>query len=109
MYELAWKMSRDNNDLLWWAIIGHTEQLLMLKSEVDKYIIGTGNLRDHVSRLNISSSATDQGAEAARSIGSITIFTISRMQICRAVVAIIKRPKGGVLSLLLQPILKLIV
>ena len=28
MYELAWKMSRDNNDLLWWAIIGLTEQLL---------------------------------------------------------------------------------
>ena len=73
MYELAWKMSRDNNDLLWWAIIGHTEQLLMLKSEVDKYIIGTGNLRDHVSRLNISSSATDQGAEAARSIGSMKL------------------------------------
>ena len=31
MYELAWKMSRDNNDLLWWAIIGLTEQLLYEK------------------------------------------------------------------------------
>jgi hypothetical protein len=34
MYELSWKMSRDNNDLLWWAIVGHTEQYLMLKSQV---------------------------------------------------------------------------
>ena len=22
VYELAWRLSRDNNDLLWWAIIG---------------------------------------------------------------------------------------
>ena len=79
MYELAWKMSRDTNDLvcenymvqidkyrvtyiaiisnfmiqnssvfslpvinfnlsfqLWWAIIGHTEQYLSLKTEVDR-------------------------------------------------------------------------
>ena len=37
MYELAWKMSRDNNDLLWWAIIGLTEQLLYEK--IDRYIV----------------------------------------------------------------------
>ena len=70
MYELAWKMSRDTNDLvgtkelfllilcarlnikiaatnqiyiycivlfqLWWAIIGHTEQYLSLKTEVER-------------------------------------------------------------------------
>ena len=36
MYELAWKMSRDNNDLLWWAIIGHTEQLLYEK--IDRWL-----------------------------------------------------------------------
>ena len=50
MYELAWKMSRDTNDLLWCAIVGHTEQKLMMKSEEDKYLIGTTTLRDHVSR-----------------------------------------------------------
>lgn len=37
MYELAWKMSRDDNDLLWWAIIGLTEQLLYEK--IDRYIL----------------------------------------------------------------------
>ena len=36
MYELAWKMSRDDNDLLWWAIIGLSEQLLYEK--IDRYL-----------------------------------------------------------------------
>lgn len=52
MYELAWKMSRDTNDLLWCAIVGHTEQKLLMKSEEDKYLIGTTTLRDHVSRYS---------------------------------------------------------
>ena len=30
------KLSRDNNDLLWWAIIGLTEQLLYEK--IDRYV-----------------------------------------------------------------------
>jgi len=34
MYNLSWRMSRDNNDLLWWAIVGYTEQFLLLKSQV---------------------------------------------------------------------------
>ncbi len=72
MYELAWKMSRDNNDLLWWSIIGHTEQLLMVKSEVDKYLIGLGNLRDHVSRLNVTSAQSADG-ENSRSVGSMKL------------------------------------
>ena len=73
MYELAWKMSRDDNDLLWWSIIGHTEQLLMLKSEVDKYLIGSGNLRDHVSRLNATTSTTSDSNENSRSVGSMKL------------------------------------
>merc|ERR1711899_681101 len=72
MYELALKMSRDDNDLLWWSIIGHTEQLLMLKSEVDKYLIGSGNLRDHVSRLDVAPSSSSEG-ENSRSIGSMKL------------------------------------
>ena len=35
-YELAWKMSRDSNDLLWWAIIGHTGLYLHKKIEDDR-------------------------------------------------------------------------
>lgn len=36
MYELAWRLSRDNNDLLWWAIVGHTELFLNKKIEDDR-------------------------------------------------------------------------
>lgn len=38
--------------MLWWAIVGHTEQYLSLKTEVERYIVGVSNIRDHVSRLN---------------------------------------------------------
>ena len=72
MYELAWKMSRDNNDLLWWAIVGHTEQHIMLKSKIDKYLIGTSNLRDHVSRLNVTASISDQG-DTTRAVGCMKL------------------------------------
>jgi cell division control protein 45 len=52
LYELAWKMSRDSNDLLWWAIIGHTDLYLHKKIEDDRYLTDNGNLQNHVSRLN---------------------------------------------------------
>jgi len=52
VYELAWRLSRDNNDLLWWAIIGHTELWLHKKSDEDRYMLDTGNLQNHVARLN---------------------------------------------------------
>lgn len=71
MYELAWKMSRDTNDLLWWGIVGHTEQLLMLKSEADKYVVGTSNLRDHVSRLNTLATVNENGD--ARAVGCMKL------------------------------------
>lgn len=52
MYELSWKMSRDSNDLLWWAIVGHTELFLSHKIEDDRHLLDTGNLQNHVARLN---------------------------------------------------------
>ena len=36
MYELAWKMSKDSNDLLWWAAVGLTHQYLYEK--IDRYV-----------------------------------------------------------------------
>ncbi len=36
-YEVAWKLTRDSNDLLWWAIIGLTEQLLHEK--IDRWVM----------------------------------------------------------------------
>lgn len=52
LYELAWRISRDTNDLLWWAIIGHANLYLLKKIEDDRYLTDLGNLQNHVSRLN---------------------------------------------------------
>eukprot|EP00096_Caligus_rogercresseyi_P007485 TRINITY_DN25355_c0_g1_i2.p1 TRINITY_DN25355_c0_g1~~TRINITY_DN25355_c0_g1_i2.p1 ORF type:complete len:348 (+),score=123.91 TRINITY_DN25355_c0_g1_i2:383-1426(+) len=52
-------MSKDNNDLLWWAIVGLSEQYALLKIESDKYVLETGNIRHHVSRLNQTEDSID--------------------------------------------------
>lgn len=52
IYELAWKMSKDSLDLLWWAIIGITEQLLLGKIESSVYTLETQRIQSHVSRLS---------------------------------------------------------
>jgi len=51
-YNLAWKLKRDTNDLLWWAIIGTTDMYLSNKTEEDRYVLDAGQLRNHVVRLN---------------------------------------------------------
>lgn len=50
-FELAWQMSKDSLDLLWWAIVGVTEQLLMGKRESVTYTLETQKIQSHVSRL----------------------------------------------------------
>lgn len=52
MYELAWKMSKDSNDLLWWAAIGLTHQYLYERIDSDKYVTDAQNLHEHVMRHN---------------------------------------------------------
>lgn len=51
-FELAWLMSKDSLDLLWWAIVGVTEQLLMGKCESSTYTLQTQKIQSHVTRLN---------------------------------------------------------
>ncbi|XP_026467961.1 cell division control protein 45 homolog isoform X2 [Ctenocephalides felis] len=51
LFELAWKLSKDSMELLWWAIIGATEQLIMDKVETSQYTLDTEVLHSHVSRL----------------------------------------------------------
>ncbi|KDR16293.1 cell division control protein 45 homolog [Zootermopsis nevadensis] len=51
IFELAWKLSKDNMDLLWWAIVAVTEQILLGKVENYQYVLETGNLQGHVARL----------------------------------------------------------
>lgn len=52
MFELAWKMSKDCNDLLWLAIVGVTDQYVHYKTPREKYIEDVMALQSHVSRLN---------------------------------------------------------
>lgn len=52
MYEIAWKMSKDNNELLWWAISGVTGLFQNKRIGRDKYVTSVIDLQAHMSRLN---------------------------------------------------------
>ena len=51
MFEMAWSMTRDNLDMIWWAIIGCTEQTILGKVESRLSVLEEGFLQAHVSRL----------------------------------------------------------
>ncbi|XP_014206971.1 cell division control protein 45 homolog [Copidosoma floridanum] len=52
VYEMAWQMSRDNLDMVWWAIVGSTEQAILNKVESSTSVLESGTLQGHVSRLS---------------------------------------------------------
>ncbi|XP_075390546.1 cell division control protein 45 homolog [Tenrec ecaudatus] len=52
MFDLAWLMSKDLNDMLWWAIVGLTDQWVQDKITQMKYVMDVGVLQRHVSRHN---------------------------------------------------------
>ncbi|XP_063310529.1 cell division control protein 45 homolog [Pelobates fuscus] len=52
MFELAWIMSKDSNDMLWWSILGLTDQWVQDKITQMKYVTDVGTLQRHVSRHN---------------------------------------------------------
>ncbi|XP_007956643.1 cell division control protein 45 homolog [Orycteropus afer afer] len=52
MFDLAWMMSKDLNDMLWWAIVGLTDQWVQDKITQMKYVTDVGLLQRHVSRHN---------------------------------------------------------
>ncbi|XP_043823274.1 cell division control protein 45 homolog [Dromiciops gliroides] len=52
MFDLAWVMSKDLNDMLWWAIVGLTDQWIQDKITQMKYVTDIGILQRHVSRHN---------------------------------------------------------
>jgi len=77
MFELAWKMSKDNNDLLWLAILGVTEQFTHSKIDRDKYIEDIGNLQGHVSRHN----HRPEGDDNALSVDSLKLAFEQELQL----------------------------
>lgn len=66
MYELAWKLTRDTNELLWLAITGLTEQLLHEKTDREKYVSEMHRLQPHVLRLNRSEEETVSAVNSMR-------------------------------------------
>ncbi|XP_053557908.1 cell division control protein 45 homolog [Bombina bombina] len=52
MFELSWIMSKDSNDMLWWAIVGLTDQWVQDRITQMKYVTDVGTLQRHVSRHN---------------------------------------------------------
>lgn len=52
LFDLAWKSAKDNNDLLWWSIIGVSEQLVNAKIDKDLYTRYVVELNSHVLRHN---------------------------------------------------------
>ncbi|BFZ04616.1 hypothetical protein BsWGS_07655 [Bradybaena similaris] len=52
MFELAWKLSKDTNSLLWLAIVGVTDQFAHFRTPRDKYMEDIMSLQSHVSRHN---------------------------------------------------------
>lgn len=66
IFELAWKLSKDNMDLLWWAIVGVTEQLILRKIESSSYTLEIDNIQSHVSRL--TNKTNDQSNMSASKI-----------------------------------------
>ncbi|XP_002403235.2 cell division control protein 45 homolog [Ixodes scapularis] len=72
MFEISWKMSRDTNDILWWAILGLSEQHITGKIDHNRYILEAGSLQAHVTRRNNAS-----GALPSTSIAAINTVQIS--------------------------------
>ncbi len=86
MFELAWKLSRDSNDLLWydfqsdfsvfwnptkndwlsvfnrWAIVGVAEQKFLGKVESKTTVMDSGKLQSHMIRLAHLSQQGDSTA-----------------------------------------------
>lgn len=63
IFELAWKLSRDSMELLWWGIVGLTEQLVLEKIESSSYVLESTKMQSHVARL--SNKANDQTLQTA--------------------------------------------
>ncbi|XP_070760812.1 cell division control protein 45 homolog isoform X2 [Enoplosus armatus] len=51
-FELAWVLTKDTKDMLWWAIIGLTDQWVHDKITHMKYVTDVATMQRHVSRHN---------------------------------------------------------
>ncbi|XP_053727440.1 cell division control protein 45 homolog isoform X1 [Synchiropus splendidus] len=52
LFELAWVLTKDTKDMLWWAVIGLTDQWVHDKITNMKYVTDIATMQRHVSRHN---------------------------------------------------------
>ncbi|KAK1328539.1 hypothetical protein QTO34_012112 [Cnephaeus nilssonii] len=83
MFDLAWMMSKDMNDMLWWAIVGLTDQWVQDRITQMKYVTDVGILQRHVSRHN----HRDEDEENALSVDCMRISFEYEASGCAAVAA----------------------
>jgi cell division control protein 45 len=69
MFDLSWKLSKDNVDLLWCGIVGLADQFVHCLIDREKYVTDTGNVHNHVLRLCRSDSEGAEIAVNSRKIG----------------------------------------
>lgn len=73
MYELAWRLHRDNVDLLWWGIIGVVEQFILNKVEIVPYLSEVEKISAHIGRLcQDTSSVASQYSLSSSSQTNVT-------------------------------------
>lgn len=80
LFDLAWKAAKDNNDLLWWSLIGLTEQYVNAKIDRDMYDRKMVDIHPHVLRHNhrpaANSNPNQTGGEDQMSVNSLKISQI---------------------------------
>ena len=72
IFEMAWSMTKDNLDMIWWAIIGSTEQAILGKVESRLSVLDEGFLQAHVSRLTHKKGAEVDKQQQQQSAVKIT-------------------------------------
>lgn len=50
IFEMCRIMDRDTEEMLWWAIVGHSEQYITGKIEHNRYVLEVGGLQAHIGR-----------------------------------------------------------
>jgi cell division control protein 45 len=64
-FELAWKIGKDNLELLWLSIVGTTEQMLAAKIESNVFEATCETLHEHLQRLNDQRDVRAAGVDAS--------------------------------------------
>lgn len=67
MFDLAWKMHRESVDMLWWAIVGVTEQYILGKTERMRYLKEVELIAGHIGRICDSTVNHDEEENMSQS------------------------------------------